>query len=136
MNDTSTVQKLLDDSVQRVPQLRGALVVSADGLLLFHSPAVPLNDGETEKRAAMASSLAIVISEMAKLEGIGPVVHHAVEGEHGMCLFGLIEQGLVIGLYADGGAEGDVGRELGVLLTDLPELLASDTRRFIFSGAS
>lgn len=138
MNEISTVQKLLDDSVERVPQLRHALVVSVDGLLRFHSPASPLNgDGEADKRAALASSLASVASAMALAEAIGPVRQSVVETDHGLCLFGTTAQNNVIGLYAGSGADiGDVGFELGVLLEKLPGLLGSCARDFAVSGAS
>ncbi|MFF4531604.1 roadblock/LC7 domain-containing protein [Streptomyces sp. NPDC001407] len=138
MNVTSTVQKLLDDSRERVPQLRCALVVSVDGLLRFHSPVCPPNnDGEAEKRAAMASSLASLASAMTKAEGMGELRQVIVETDYGLCVFGTIAQTDVVGLYASSGADiGDVGYELGVLLDKLPGLLASHARSFAFSGAS
>ncbi|RLU82479.1 hypothetical protein CTZ27_29545 [Streptomyces griseocarneus] len=136
MDKISKVQQLLDGSVEKVPELRRALVVSGDGLLLFHSSAGTETDGEAEKRAAMASSLGSLAKQMAMTEGFGPVVQTLLEAENGICLLGRIEHDTVIGLYADRGAEGDVGYELGVLLTALPELLAGDRRRYVLSEAS
>ncbi|WP_164543610.1 roadblock/LC7 domain-containing protein [Streptomyces mobaraensis] len=136
MDKFSKVQELLDKSVEKVPELRRALVVGADGLLLFHSPADTHTDGEAQKRAAMASSLGSIVKQMAAAEGFGPVVQSLLEAENGVCLFGRIEHDTVIGLYASRGAEGDVAYELGVLLTALPELLVGDPRRLMISGAS
>ncbi|MFF4410380.1 roadblock/LC7 domain-containing protein [Streptomyces sp. NPDC001404] len=138
MNEISTVQKLLDDSIERVPQLRCALVVSVDGLLRLHSPVCrPDDDGQAEKRAALASSLASIASAMTRAEGIGKLGQVIIEAGQGACLFGTTAQNNVIGLYTDSVTNvGDVGFELGVLLEKLPGLLDSHPRGFAFSTTS
>jgi uncharacterized protein len=84
--------QLLSDLTQRVPGVRHALVVSADGVPVVASPRLPAAD--LERLAAITSGLISLASSAAVIFDGGPITQAIV----------VMEQGTMIIMSVDGGA--------------------------------
>ncbi|GGX51764.1 roadblock/LC7 domain-containing protein [Streptomyces noursei] len=130
MNESQDIQELLDKRVKETPHLRGAVILSSDGLLRYMSGFADMphpdecsshdRNGAGEKRAALACALAGLAEQVARFEAAGRAMHTIVEYERGFCVIGVIGESNVLALYAS--AEADLG-QVGYELTRLSERL-------------
>ncbi len=75
----AAIERALSELAASVPDLRGALVASVDGLPLAHS----LRSGDPASIAAMASTTAGLGKRVASDLGLGGFAESVVRGEHG-----------------------------------------------------
>ncbi|MEW1794722.1 roadblock/LC7 domain-containing protein [Streptomyces niveus] len=121
------VQKMLDARIQKITGVRGAVVLTEDGLALYWS----LYDATTaERRAAVSSSLGSLALSVATDEEAGHVRRTLIEMEDGY--FIIARCGLLSFLAVSTRADADlsvVGYELAELTRQLGDVLDAGDRR-------
>ena len=96
---------IVDDFVDRVPGAAHAVVVSADGLVLAGSRALPPD--RSDQLAAVASGLVSLAAGAARCFQGGQVVQTVVEMQHGLVLVMAIRDGSILVTLAT--AQCDIG---------------------------
>ncbi|MGH3244077.1 MAG: roadblock/LC7 domain-containing protein [Spirillospora sp.] len=118
---------LLDDLVKRLPHAGGAVVLSADGLLMASSEGVTQDDGE--HLAAVAAGIQSLARGAGTRFGGGPVRQTIIEMRSAYLLVTVAGKGACLAVLA--GEDADVGLvayEMAVLVTALGDHLTSPSR--------
>lgn len=119
--------ELLSDLAQRVPEVRRALVVSADGVPLAASR--PASAGQLEQLAAITSSLISLAAGAARVSGSGPVTQAVVVMEHGTFVIMAVDEGASLAVLTTADADLDlVAYEMTMLVERYASVLTSPAR--------
>jgi uncharacterized protein len=136
--DPQDPAELLSDLADRVPEVRHALVVSADGVALAASgPALSgsaLSDsalsGDLERLAAITSSLISLAAGAAAVSGNGPVTQAVVVMEHGTFVIMAVDEGASLAVLTTADADLDqVAYEMTMLVERSATALTAPARR-------
>jgi predicted regulator of Ras-like GTPase activity (Roadblock/LC7/MglB family) len=118
---------LVDSFVERVAGVAHAVVVSADGLLLVASSALPVD--RAEQLAAVTSGLISLTQGAARCFEAGNVVQTVVEMERGIVLTMAISDGSSLAVLASPSCDiGLIGYEMTLLVDRAGQLLTSELR--------
>lgn len=118
---------LVTNFVERVPGVAHAVVVSADGLLLIASTALPRD--RADQLAAVASGLVSLTAGAARCFDAGSVVQTVVEMERGFVLLMSIADGSCLAVLAAPSCDiGLVGYEMTLLVDRAGQLLTPELR--------
>ncbi len=130
MTDTDPLGRfawLVNDFVERVPGVAHAVVVSADGLVLTGSRALPTD--RADQLAAVASGLVSLAAGAARCFDGGQVVQTVVEMQHGLVLLMAIRDGSSLVTLATAQCDiGLVGYEMTLLTDRVGKVLTPQVR--------
>lgn len=98
-NSTSDLNWLLDDMVDRVVGAQHAVVLSADGLLMGKSSALPKDD--SDQLSAMASSLQSLAKGVSRHFQRGPVLQTLIEMTEGYLFVSAAGTGACLAVLAE-----------------------------------
>ncbi|GAB7187928.1 roadblock/LC7 domain-containing protein [Kitasatospora sp. Ki12] len=118
---------LLDELVRRAPEVRFAVMLSADGLAVGSSAGLPREDGE--HLAAVASGFHSLAKGAGRHFGAGEVRQTMVELEGGYLLVAAAGEGTCLAVFA--GARADLGLiayEMARLVRRVGEHLSASPR--------
>jgi predicted regulator of Ras-like GTPase activity (Roadblock/LC7/MglB family) len=119
--------QLLADLAGRVPEVRHALVVSADGVALATSG--PALAGHLERLAAITSSLISLAAGAATVSGSGPVTQAVVVMEQGTFVIMAVDEGASLAVLTAADADLDqVAYEMTMLVERSASTLTSPAR--------
>jgi uncharacterized protein len=125
---TANLSWLLDDLVQRVPSVRQAVVLSADGLLMGRSADLDLPDAE--HLCAMASGLQSLAKGASRHFRTGQVRQTVVEMDEAFLLVTAAGQGACLAVIADGDTDlGVVAYEMAMLVIRVGQTMDAPARR-------
>ncbi|HEY6421753.1 MAG TPA: roadblock/LC7 domain-containing protein [Pseudonocardiaceae bacterium] len=125
---------LVDSFVERVAGVAHAVVVSADGLLLVGSSALPRD--RADQLAAVTSGLISLTQGAARCFEAGGVVQTVVEMERGIVLTMAISDGSSLAVLASPSCDiGLIGYEMTLLVDRAGQLLTPELRTAL-RGAS
>jgi hypothetical protein len=125
--DPQDPAELLSDLAERVPQVRHALVVSADGVALAASG--PALAGQLERLAAITSSLISLAAGAATVSGNGPVTQAIVVMEQGTFVIMAVDEGASLAVLTTADADLDqVAYEMTMLVERSATTLTSPAR--------
>lgn len=123
----SELSWLLDDLTQRVPGIRHAIVLSADGLAMGGSRELTRED--TEHLSAISAGSHSLASGAGRHFGLGGVRQTIIELEGGFLFVTAAGQGARLAVLAAGDAElGMVTYEMALLVKRVGEHLSSQPR--------
>jgi uncharacterized protein len=124
---TGKLDWLLDDLVDRVPPARHAVVLSADGLLMGSSSALPRDDAEhLSAVAAGFQSLARGAGRHFKGGGVRQTI---VEMDHAFLFVTAAGQGACLAVLSDSDADiGVIAYEMAMLVVRVGQNLTSPSR--------
>ncbi|MEO3751837.1 roadblock/LC7 domain-containing protein [Streptomyces sp. B6B3] len=126
------VQKLLDEKIRDIAGVRGAVVFSEDGLVLYASG---VQEDFAQRRAAVASSLGSIADHVAFEEQAGAVKRTLIDMEEGYVIVARCGQRSQIAVSASHTANlGTVGYELSLLATRLAPVLDAEQRQPVPGG--
>ncbi|WP_433285669.1 roadblock/LC7 domain-containing protein [Pseudonocardia sp. CA-142604] len=118
---------LLDDVVNRVVGAQGAIVLSADGLLVGSSASMSKDD--SDQLSAIASSLESLAKGVSRRFSRGPVVQNMIEMERGYLFVLAAGRGACLALLADETVNvADIGYEMNRLVKQVGDYLAAAPR--------
>lgn len=118
---------LLDELVQRAPELRFAVMLSADGLAMGASAGLPREDGE--HLAAVASGFHSLAKGAGRHFGAGEVRQTMVELEGGYLLVAAAGEGTCLAVFATARADlGLIAYEMARLVRRVGEHLGAAPR--------
>ena len=118
---------LLDDLVRRVPNVRHAIVLSADGLLMGSSEGLPKDDGE--HLAAVASGIQSLAKGAGIRHGGGSVRQTIIEMEGGFLLVTTAGHGACLAVLSNADADvGVIAYEMAVMVAGMGEHLTAPSR--------
>jgi predicted regulator of Ras-like GTPase activity (Roadblock/LC7/MglB family) len=122
----SNLNLLLNDFVDRVPEVRYAAAVSADGLVLAASRNLPLDS--CDQLAAIASGLVSLLAGAGRFFQAGQVVSNVTELDRGFMFSMSVTTGASLLALASRACDlGIVGQELADLINRVgPALAAGD----------
>jgi uncharacterized protein len=126
--EMTSVDWLLDDLIDRVPDARQAVVLSVDGLLVGSSNNVPRADAE--HMAAVAAGFSGLARTAGRHFRGGPVRQTIVEMESAFLFITSAAQGTCLAVLSD--AESDIGLiayEMALLIERIGHALATPPRR-------
>jgi hypothetical protein len=124
---TATLTWLLDDLVERVPPVRQAVVLSADGLLLGASATLSREDAE--HLSAMAAGFQSLAKGAGRHFRAGPVRQTVVEMESAFLLVTAAGQGACLAVLASSDADlGLVAYEMAMLITRVGQTMDAPAR--------
>lgn len=124
---------LVDSFVSRVPGVAHAVVVSADGLLLTLSSALPRD--RADQLAAVTSGLVSLTQGAARCFDAGGVMQTVVEMERGIVLIMAISDGSSLAVLAAPNCDiGLVGYEMTLLADRAGQVLTPELRRQLQSN--
>lgn len=113
---------LLDELATRVPPIRYAVVLSADGLAVATSAAISRDDGE--HLAAVASGLHSLAKGASRHFGSGPVRQTMIEFDGGFLFVVAAGGGACLAVFSDAGADiGLIAYEMARLVRRVGEHL-------------
>jgi uncharacterized protein len=119
--------ELLSDLTERVPGVRHALVVSADGVPLASSR--PALAGRLEQLAAITSSLISLAAGAARVSDSGPVTQAVVVMEQGTFVIMAVDEGASLAVLTTADADLDlVAYEMTLLVERSADVLTSPAR--------
>lgn len=119
--------------VDEVPSAAHAVLVSADGLLMAKSAALP--DDRAEQVAAVSSGMASLAVGAARLFEGGAVMQTVIEMQHGYLLLMSVGDGSHLAVLTEESADiGQVGYEMA-LLVDRVGRMVQATARVGLTGA-
>ena len=126
-SDARNLGFLVNDLVRKVPGVREAIVLSADGLLMAKS--AELDREGADRCAAVASGLIGLAHGAATRFGGGRVNEVIVEMEHALLLVTGISDGSALAVVADAGCDiGLVGYEMAVFVERVGAVLTPELR--------
>ncbi len=126
---------LVNNFAESVPGVAHATVVSADGLLLVASAALPRD--RADQLAAVTSGLLSLTQGAARCFEAGEVVQTVVDMERGSLLVMSIHGGSSLAVLASPGCDiGLVGYEMALLVQRVGDLLTPELRRTPRHGAA
>jgi predicted regulator of Ras-like GTPase activity (Roadblock/LC7/MglB family) len=118
---------LLDDLVERVPSAQHAVVLSADGLLMGTSSALPRDDAE--HLSAVASGFQSLARGAGRHFKGGGVRQTIVEMDHAFLFVTAAGQGACLAVISDSDADiGVIAYEMAMLVVRVGENLATPPR--------
>ena len=118
---------LLDDLVERVPPVRQAVVLSADGLLMGASAGLGREDAE--HLSAMAAGFQSLAKGASRHFRAGPVRQTVVELESAFLLVTAAGQGACLAVLAGSDADlGLIAYEMAMLVTRVGQKLSAPDR--------
>jgi predicted regulator of Ras-like GTPase activity (Roadblock/LC7/MglB family) len=118
---------LLDDLSARVPLIRHAVVLSADGLAIATSTEISREDGE--HLAAVASGLHSLAKGATRHFGSGPVRQTMIEFDQGFLFVVAAGYGACLAVFSDAGADvGLIAYEMARLVRRVGEHLSATPR--------
>jgi hypothetical protein len=118
---------LVSNFVDRVPGVAHAVVLSADGLLLTSSAALPRD--RADQLSAVSSGLVSLTQGAARCFEAGQVVQTVVEMERGFLLLMSISDGSCLAVLASPSCDiGLVGYEMTLLVDRVGQLLTPELR--------
>lgn len=118
---------LLDDVVHRVVGAEGAIVLSADGLLIGSSTG--MNKDDSDQLSAIASSLQSLAKGVSRRFSRGQVVQNMIEMERGYLFVLAAGQGACLALLADDTVSvSAIAYEMNRLVKRVGEYLAAAPR--------
>ena len=127
------VQEILDKHVDNIAGVRGAVVVSSDGLHLYWSH---FDEATAERRAPIGASLGSLARRVAAEEGAGAVRRTMVEMEDGFFIVAHIGQRSSVAVSTKPEVDlGIVGYELTLLAKRLHGVLDAEARHQPAVGA-
>lgn len=133
MSGPSDLGWMLDQLIAKVPGVRHAAVVSADGLLLAMSSG--LSRTQADQLSAIASGLSSLTRGAARCFDHGAVNQVLVEMSQGLLLVMSISDGSVLATLADPSADvGLVGYEMAGLVAHAGTVLTPAVRRELQSA--
>jgi predicted regulator of Ras-like GTPase activity (Roadblock/LC7/MglB family) len=119
---------LLDDLVRRLAGAEGAVVLSADGLLMGRSQSVPRENAE--QLSAMASAFQSLARGVGRHFGKGDVRQTVVELDRAFLIVTAAGRGACLALLATENADmGMVAYEMNVLVHQVGESLSTNPRK-------
>ncbi|UCM86707.1 roadblock/LC7 domain-containing protein [Streptomyces marincola] len=125
--DSTQIGRLLDELVERVPAVRHALVLAADGLPRGASRALGREDGE--QLAAMASSFHSLARGVGRHFKTGGTRQTLVELDDAFLLVTAAGAGSALAVFAESDADiGQVAYEMALLVKRVGPLLATAPR--------
>ena len=125
--DQQDPAQLLSDLAERVPAVRHALVVSADGVPLAASGSAL--SGDLERLAAITSSLISLAAGAATVSGSGPVTQAVVVMEQGTFVIMAVDEGASLAVLTTADADLDqVAYEMTMLVERSATTLTSPAR--------
>jgi predicted regulator of Ras-like GTPase activity (Roadblock/LC7/MglB family) len=118
---------LLDDVVNRVVGAQGAIVLSADGLLVGSSASMSKDD--SDQLSAIASGLESLAKGVSRQFSRGHVVQNMIEMERGYLFVLAAGRGACLALLADDTVNvADIGYEMNRLVKQVGDYLAAAPR--------
>ncbi len=118
---------LLDDLVGRVPTVRDAVVLSADGLMMGAS--ADLDRADAEHLCAMASGFQSLAKGVSRHFVAGPVRQTVVEMQDAFLLVTAAGQGACLAVFATGDADlGLVAYEMAMLVVRVGQIMDAPAR--------
>ncbi|ROO87834.1 hypothetical protein EDD29_5479 [Actinocorallia herbida] len=118
---------LLDDLVRRIGEIRQAVLVSRDGLLISASTGIP--QGDADRLAAVSSGLHSLAGGVREHFSKTEVKQTIVELDDSLYFLAAAGEGTCLGVLADaGGNIGLVGYEMATLTTRLHKHLGVAAR--------
>ncbi|MEV4259730.1 roadblock/LC7 domain-containing protein [Spirillospora sp. NPDC049652] len=124
---------LLDNLVQRVPQVQNAVVLSSDGLRMAASSGLARED--SEHMAAVAASFQSLARGAGETFGGGAVRQTIVEMENSFLIISAAGHGACLAVLADAGADlGVIAYEMAMLVTRVGQHLSADPRSAVSAG--
>ncbi|MFC4905962.1 roadblock/LC7 domain-containing protein [Actinomadura gamaensis] len=124
---------LLDNLVQRVPQVQNAVVLSSDGLRMASSSG--LSREESEHMSAVAASFQSLARGAGETFGGGAVRQTIVEMENSFLIISAAGHGACLAVLADAGADlGVIAYEMAMLVTRVGQHLSADPRSAVSAG--
>ncbi|MCP2340048.1 roadblock/LC7 domain-containing protein [Actinomadura rupiterrae] len=124
---------LLDNLVQRVPQVQNAVVLSSDGLRMASSSGLARED--SEHMSAVAASFQSLARGAGETFGGGAVRQTIVEMEHSFLIISAAGHGACLAVLADAGADlGVIAYEMAMLVTRVGQHLSADPRSAVAAG--
>ena len=119
---------LLDDLVDRVPEARQAVVLSADGLMMGASSSLVREDAE--HLAAMAAGFQSLAKGASRHFRAGPVRQTVVEMESAFLFVTAAGQGACLAVLAGSDADlGLIAYEMAMLVARVGEFMIAPERR-------
>lgn len=130
-SNSSRLDWLLDDLVNRLARVRYAVVLSTDGLLLGRSSTMTVEDAE--HFSAMSSALqSLARSAGTRFDG-GDMLQTVVELERAVLFVTSAGENACLALLSESGASmGTVAYEMNQTVIRLGELLSTTQRRGLF----
>ncbi|WP_026413762.1 roadblock/LC7 domain-containing protein [Actinomadura oligospora] len=124
---------LLDNLVQRVPQVQNAVVLSSDGLRMAASSGLARED--SEHMSAVAASFQSLARGAGETFGGGAVRQTIVEMENSFLIISAAGHGACLAVLADAGADlGVIAYEMAMLVTRVGQHLSADPRSAVTAG--
>jgi predicted regulator of Ras-like GTPase activity (Roadblock/LC7/MglB family) len=126
-NSNAALDWLLDDLIERVPDARQAVVLSADGLLIGASGDLTREDGE--HLAAMAAGFQSLARSASRHFKAGAVRQTVVEMDEAFLFVTAAGQGACLAVLSE--AEADIGLiayEMAMLVIRVGQALSAPTR--------
>ncbi|RFU39339.1 roadblock/LC7 domain-containing protein [Actinomadura logoneensis] len=124
---------LLDNLVQRVPQVQNAVVLSSDGLRMASSSGLARED--SEHMSAVAASFQSLARGAGETFGGGAVRQTIVEMENSFLIISAAGHGACLAVLADAGADlGVIAYEMAMLVTRVGQHLSADPRSAVSAG--
>ncbi|MEV5568831.1 roadblock/LC7 domain-containing protein [Spirillospora sp. NPDC052269] len=124
---------LLDNLVQRVPQVQNAVVLSSDGLRMAASSGLARED--SEHMSAVAASFQSLARGAGETFGGGAVRQTIVEMENSFLIISAAGHGACLAVLADAGADlGVIAYEMAMLVTRVGQHLSADPRSAVPAG--
>ncbi|HWS35780.1 MAG TPA: roadblock/LC7 domain-containing protein [Actinoplanes sp.] len=134
-NQSANITWLLDDLVERLPEARQAVVLSADGLPLGHSERMPREDAE--HLSAMAAGFQSLAKGASRHLDAGAVRQTVVEMEDAFLLVTAAGNGACLAVVASTAADlGLVAYEMAMLVTRVGQAAMEAPNRFPGSHAA
>ncbi len=132
--DGSDVSWLIENFVQQVPGIAHSVVVSADGLLMASSAALPRD--RADQLAAIAAGVASLTSGAADIFEGGRVSQTVVEMESGFLIVMAISGGSCLAVLASQSCDiGQVGYEMALLVERVGAVLTPALRSHVDTPA-
>ncbi|MBX6752145.1 MAG: roadblock/LC7 domain-containing protein [Micromonosporaceae bacterium] len=118
---------LLTAYTQEVPDVRHAIAVSVDGLLISHSAGLPRD--HADRLAAVAAGLASLTHSVAAFLHTGTVRQHIIDTDNGFVIvMSLGARGNLLAVTRPDADMGHVGYTLGLLADRVGDVLDPDQR--------
>jgi predicted regulator of Ras-like GTPase activity (Roadblock/LC7/MglB family) len=125
--NTLNLDFLLNDFVQRVPNVTHVIAVASDGLLIARNDALPVEDAD--RLAAIASGLVSLLAGASRSLQADPVVSNLTEMAGGYMFSMSVSSGASLLALAGHGCDiGQVGHELADLINKVGPAITPGVR--------